>query len=140
MRLPRPAIAGLAMTVMIDFGYCLVLNGGMDKFKVFSYEDRSGKDLIIKSVKRFTKSQKSKYIRQTLFLRNYGITRNNPVLKKIVGTRMWEMRSLGKDNLRIFCAEYRDGVVLLHVFIKKTQKTSSGDLLLAQRRLSELLA
>lgn len=111
----------------------------MDKYKVFSYEDSNGKDLIIESVKKFTKSQKSKYIRQTQYLANFGITRKNPVLKKIVGTRMWEMRSLGKDNLRIFCAEYRDGVVLLHVFIKKTQKTSPGDLLLAQRRLSELL-
>jgi len=76
------------MTMMIDFGYCLVLNGDMDKYKVFSYEDRNGKDLIIESVKRFTKSQKSKYIRQTQYLRNYGITRRNPVLKKIVETRM----------------------------------------------------
>lgn len=111
----------------------------MDKFKVFSFEDRNGKDLIIESVQKFTKSQKSKFIRQTQYLRMFGITKSNPVLKKIVGTRMWEMRSLGKDNLRIFCAEYREGVVLLHVFIKKTQKTSSGDLLLAQKRLSELL-
>jgi phage-related protein len=116
-----------------------VLNEVMDKYKVFSYEDSSGKDLIIESVQKFTKSQKSKYIRQTQYLRMFGITQSNPVLKKVVGTRMWEMRSLGKDNLRIFCAKYRGGVVLLHVFIKKTQKTSSGDLLIAQRRLSELL-
>lgn len=111
----------------------------MDKYKVFSYEDRNGKDLITESVQKFTKSQKSKYIRQTQYLRNFGITRSNPVLKKVVGTRMWELRSLGKDNIRIICAEYRDGVVLLHVFIKKTQKTSSGDLMIAQRRLAELL-
>ena len=111
----------------------------MDKYKVFSYEDSSGKDLIIESVLKFTKSQKSKYIKQTKYLMMFGITQSNPLLKKITGTRMWEMRSLGKDNIRIFCAEYGGGVVILHIFIKKTQKTSKSDLSIAHKRLAELL-
>ena len=49
------------------------------------------------------------------------------------------MRSLGKDNIRIFCAPYEDGIVLLHIVIKKSQKTSQKDLSIALSRYSELI-
>lgn len=60
--------------------------------------------------------------------------------KKIAGTKMWEVRVLGKDSVRIFFAVAVKGVVLvLHGFVKKTQKTPKREIRVAQSRLREWL-
>ncbi len=59
----------------------------------------------------------------------YGIEAVLPHIKKISGTRLWEIRILGKDNLRIiYFVNSEETVVLLDGFFKKTQKTSKKDL------------
>lgn len=123
----------------VDFGYCLVFNECMDKYTIYKYEDVNGNNCIEDFIRKSTKIQRGKIIRLIEYLQIYGITHNNPSLKKMSGINIWEMRSLGKDNIRIFCAPYLNGIVLLHIVIKKTQKTSKGDLFIIQKRLEELL-
>jgi len=111
----------------------------MGKYNVYRYEDARGNDRIKEFVMKSTKNQKAKISRQIEHLETYGISSKNPALKKLSGTNIWEMRSLGKDNIRIFCAPYEDGIVLLHIVIKKSQKTSQKDLNIALSRYSELI-
>jgi phage-related protein len=57
-----------------------------------------------------------------------------------LGNGLWEVRSDvtdGKIARVIFCV-VRERMVLLHGFIKKTQKTSAKDLNLALKRMKEL--
>lgn len=68
----------------------------------------------------------------------YGLSKNNPSLKKLIGLHVWEMRSLGNDNLRIFCTPYKDGIMIMHITIKRSQKTSPKDLTIIINRLKEL--
>jgi phage-related protein len=59
-----------------------------------------------------------------------------------LGDGLWEARSDltdGKIGRVIFCVA-RERMVLLHGFVKKTQKTSPHDLKLALRRMKELLS
>ncbi|MFV1917708.1 MAG: type II toxin-antitoxin system RelE/ParE family toxin, partial [Patescibacteria group bacterium] len=50
----------------------------------------------------------------------------------------WEIRILGKDNIRIFYAVvYKGDVLMLHGFIKKTRKTPRKELLVALDRYRE---
>ena len=58
-----------------------------------------------------------------------------------LGNGLWEVRSEltdGKIGRVIFCVA-RERMVLLHSFVKKTQKTPSRDLRLALKRRKEVL-
>jgi phage-related protein len=57
-----------------------------------------------------------------------------------LGNGLWEVRSGltdGKIARVIFCVA-RDRMVLLHGFVKKTQKTPAQDLRLARRRMKDV--
>ena len=58
-----------------------------------------------------------------------------------LGNGLWEVRSDltdGKIGRVIFCVA-RERMVLLHSFVKKTQKTPSHDLRLALKRMKEVI-
>jgi phage-related protein len=58
-----------------------------------------------------------------------------------LGNGLWEVRSGltdGRIGRVIFCVA-RGGMVLLHGFVKKTQKTPARDLKLALKRMTEVL-
>jgi phage-related protein len=58
-----------------------------------------------------------------------------------LGNGLWEVRSDltgGKIGRVIFCVE-KERMVLLHGFVKKTQKTPEQDLKLALKRMKEVL-
>jgi phage-related protein len=57
-----------------------------------------------------------------------------------LGGGLWEIRSSlsGKREPRIIFCVVAQQLVLLHGFIKKTQKTPQGDLKLAQKRKKEI--
>ena len=72
----------------------------------------------------------------------YGWPIGMPICKKIHSDGLWEVRTNlpGKGNIArvLFCLD--DGnMVLLHGFVKKSQKTPKSDLDLALKRLSSLL-
>jgi phage-related protein len=58
-----------------------------------------------------------------------------------LGSGLWEMRSQLTNNRIarvIFCMD-EGGMILLHAFIKKTQRTPKADINLALRRKSEIV-
>jgi phage-related protein len=64
-----------------------------------------------------------------------------PLCRSIKGRKgLWEIRSnlSGGRITRIFFCAHDDNLVLLHGFIKKTQKTPDRDLKLAERRMRGL--
>jgi phage-related protein len=62
-----------------------------------------------------------------------------PLVRKLQGP-IWELRSTlpSKRELRILFATEENKLVLLHVIIKKTQKTPNADLQLALQRSKDL--
>ena len=53
---------------------------------------------------------------------------------------LWEIRVLGKDNIRVlYTWRYKDTIILLHGFIKKKQKTPRKDINIAMSRYEELM-
>ena len=72
------------------------------------------------------------YIRR---LNLHGIKVGKPTIDKISGTDLWELRPL-KD--RIFFAYWKDNTfILLHHFVKKTQKTPVREIRQAERNLKD---
>ena len=57
-----------------------------------------------------------------------------------MGSGLFEIRAKGKEGIgrSLFCSVAGNEIVILHSFIKKTQKTPKKDLALAKRRMKEL--
>lgn len=84
--------------------------------------------------------QQSKVIRIITTIEKYGLTSANPHLRKIENTPLWEIRILGKDNIRIFYVSIiSNEIILLHGFIKKSQKTPSNEIKIALKRYQQLI-
>lgn len=61
-----------------------------------------------------------------------------PLARKM-DNQLWELRSSLLDGIaRTFFTIYGDDIILLHGFVKKSQKTPANELALARRRLSKL--
>ena len=71
-------------------------------------------------------------------LREFGTMLNRPHVRKIVGTKLWEVRTGGEVPVRIlYVAKAGRKFLLLHGFVKKTQKTPDKEISLATRRLGQ---
>ena len=78
----------------------------------------------------------SKILEYLKILQNYGTKAGEPYVKHIEND-LWELRP-GKN--RIFFFYFKDGAfVLLHHFIKKTQKTPKREIKQAQRNMEEVI-
>jgi len=59
---------------------------------------------------------------------------------RAMGAGLFELRAKGKEGIgRVFyCTQVGQTIVVLHSFVKKTQKTPDNELLIATRRLKEV--
>ena len=82
---------------------------------------------------------KTKALRILQHAEEYGLQGITSYTKKLSGTSLWEIRIIGRDNVRILfvtCVEKE--IVLLHGFYKKSQKTPRKDIDLALERFHKM--
>jgi phage-related protein len=104
-------------------------------WKVFYYVNSSGGRPIEDFINALAGRQQAKIARIFFNVETYGLKSVLPHTKKLAGTSLWEFRILGKDNIRVLYVIPEEGLVLvLHGFIKKTQKTPNTDIKLAEKR------
>jgi phage-related protein len=68
-------------------------------------------------------------------LEEYGIFLGPPHIKKMKGSNLWELKILGKDNIRIFFTIENKNLIFLHGFSKKKQKTNPKEIKIALKRM-----
>lgn len=90
-----------------------------------------------KSLDGLEESTQAKVLRMVMLLEKYGSELRMPHSKKITDD-LYELRIKGKQELRIFYAFRKNSAVLLHKFIKKSQKTPQKEIFIAQNRLQAL--
>jgi phage-related protein len=69
-------------------------------------------------------------------LHEYGLQLREPYIKHLEG-ELWELRPL-RDRI-LFVAWHNNSFVLLHQFMKKTQKTPAREIEKAKRELADLI-
>lgn len=111
----------------------------MNRFEVLFFTNENGKSDVAEFILSLSEVAQAKIYNQIDHLKEYGLTRHNPSIRKIVGTQLWEIRILGKNNLRLICITLKHKVVILHVFDKKSQKTSKKEIQIAIRRYNEIV-
>jgi phage-related protein len=115
-------------------------------YKVITYKDRTGNDDIsdfIQDLNGKMENDKDARIRYKKImeyigqLQAYGVAAGKPAIERITNTELWELRPT-RD--RIFFAYWKDDAfVLLHHFVKKTQKTPPQEIKHAERNLKDFI-
>ncbi len=105
------------------------------KWQVFYYISSSG-DNPVKDFLDERPSAKLKAFKIISYIKEFGLTMAIPHIKKLSGTPLWEIRILGGDSVRIlYIAKKEKQILLLHAFIKKTNKTPSKEINIALSRI-----
>lgn len=102
------------------------------------YYTTSKNNPIKEFIESLSKQQKAKIFRIFTLLEEYGLSSVIPHVKKLSGTPLWEIRILGQDNIRIiYIYTKNNSILVLHGFIKKTQKTPNKEINIALRRFKD---
>ncbi len=112
-------------------------------YKINFYKDKKGNEPVAEYIKDLsTKKDKDSRIKLNKIrdylkiLSEYGTKSGNPYVKHIKD-KIWELRPL-RD--RIFFFYWKDDCfILLHHFIKRTQKTPKREILKADKEVSDFL-
>lgn len=105
--------------------------------KVIYYTTIIGENPTADFIASLSERQKTKVVRILTYVEKYGLVTAIPHIKKLTGSPLWEIRILGQDNIRVFYAAIeRNAIIVLHGFIKKSQKTPLREVEVAMNRLA----
>lgn len=128
---------------MITFKYNERGKGESYLYKIYFYRDRNGKEPVLEYLQELSqKKDKDSRIKANKIndyieaLSQYGTQAGEPYIKHLDG-EIWELRPI-RDRI-FFVAWHNGGFVLLHSFIKKTQKTPAREIDRAKRELADLI-
>lgn len=117
--------------------------GGSYLHKIYFYKDKSGKQPVLDYLRKLISKKdkdsriKAKKINDYIeILSQYGTQAGEPYIKHLDG-EIWELRPL-RDRI-LFVAWHNGSFILLHQFMKKTQKTPAREIEKAKRELVDLM-
>ncbi len=110
----------------------------LKRVPAFFYQSGSGAEPVRDWLKNLDEDD-PKVIGEDLATVEFGWPVGMPLCRSL-GYGLWEVRSSlpSKREARVIFAVVEERMVLLHGFIKKTQKTPKGDLETARKRLKEI--
>lgn len=112
-------------------------------YKIYFYKDNKGNQPVLQYMQELA-SKKNKDSRIKLNKINnyiqalsvYGTSIGEPFIKHLDG-KIWELRPL-RDRI-LFIVWHNNSYILLHCFIKKTQKTPQREIEQAKREYANIL-
>ena len=109
-----------------------------ETLKIIYWLSVTGANPVEEFIDSLSSKQQAKILRIFEFLERYGIVSVKAHIRKVSSTPLWEIRILGRDNIRVLYAIVdKNSLVILHGFIKKKQKTSQKELNVALKRWHE---
>jgi len=97
-------------------------------------------DLVEAELLSLPKDMQARFLRMSELLETFGPQRVGLPHVRPLGEKLWEMRLSGKEAIgrAIYTAAAGRRLVVLHAFVKKTQKTPRSAIDLALKRLKEI--
>ena len=110
-------------------------------WRIIYYENSQGNSPVQDFIDSLDPRAKSKIINTLDLLAKFGVNLGLPHSKKLTGTKIWELRVLGSNNIRLlYVAIINKSFLLLHGFLKKKQKTDIKEIKIAEKRLAHHLS
>lgn len=98
-------------------------------------------DLVVEhEIEALPKDMQAKLLRIITMIESLGLERLREPYVKHLGKSLWEMRMIGRDGISraIYVTASGKRVVIVRVFVKKTQKTPRAEIELALKRAEEV--
>jgi phage-related protein len=109
-----------------------------NKVTIYYYTTSEGEIPVKEFINSLSLKQQAKVLRIFQYMEVYGIQSILPYIKKLINLPIWEIRILGKDNIRIFYfVPVKDTVLILHGFMKKSQKTPEKEINIGLNRYND---
>ncbi len=110
----------------------------MNKTMVIYYTSLTGDSPVSDFLDSLDHRQQVKLLRIIKYVEIYGLQSILPHTKKLSGVPLWEMRILGRDNIRaLYAVVYNNSILILSGFIKKSQKAPPTEISIAMFRFKE---
>ena len=97
-------------------------------------------ETVLKELNALPKDLRARLDRLVRLIEEAGLERlREPYAKHLKG-KLWEMRMMGRDGIAraIYVTAHGKRVVIVHAFVKKTQKTPARAIRLAETRAKEI--
>jgi phage-related protein len=108
--------------------------------QVHYFTRANGRSPVREFVSSLDERIQSKIIHIIDLIQKYGIASVYSYTRKLTGSELWEIRLIGKKSVRLLYAIQKgDTILILHGFVKKTQKTPRRELLNALQNLNEYM-
>ncbi|TSC87914.1 MAG: hypothetical protein G01um101416_229 [Microgenomates group bacterium Gr01-1014_16] len=108
----------------------------MEKWEIEYYENARGERPVEDFILGLPVDPRTKVYSVLDLMREFGVMVGAPHVKKLKGTGLWELRTSGEVATRIlYLAKSGKIFLLLHGFVKKTQKTPEKEMSIAMKRL-----
>lgn len=121
-----------------QYNLCVIVT--FMEWKVEFYRDMTGKEPTKDFLDSLSESARAKVVKSIEMLVEYGVLLKEPYTRQIRG-KIRELRI--KDNqgaIRVLYFTYTGKrFILLHGFIKKTEKTPAQDIELAEKRMNDFI-
>lgn len=107
----------------------------MNKWKITYYDEKTKTKLL-----KWPTKLLAKYLRIADMIEQFGPDLGMP-FTKAMGNGLFEVRAKAKEGIgrAFFCIIVNQEVVILHSFIKKTEKTPKKDLDTARKHMQEVM-
>ncbi len=107
------------------------------RLKVVFYRTDSGNEPVREWLQNLSREDK-KIIGEDIKTIQFGWPLGMPLVRKLESD-IWEIRSSLKDRIsRVLFTVINDNMILLHGFIKKSQKTPKEDMTKARKRVKDI--
>ena len=96
-------------------------------------------DKVVKETHNFPKGILANFLRIVEMIEEFGPTLGMPYTSP-PGKGLFEIRAKGKEGIgrSLFCTVKGQEIIILHSFVKKTQKTPKKELDIARKRMKEV--
>ena len=109
----------------------------MSTWRLVYYRDAAGRYPVKEYIADVDSDERAKVRFDLRLLEAYGLDLGAPHVKSI-GGKLWELRTTGRMQHRVlYFAFAGKRLVLLHAFVKKTQKTPPREIATARRRMAD---
>ena len=98
-------------------------------------------DTVAAEIRSLPADMHARFLRISLLIEQASLeTMREPQVKHVEG-KIWEMRMTGRDGIAraLYVTRVGRRVVVLRVFVKKTQKTPNSEIEIAKRRAKEIV-
>jgi phage-related protein len=101
--------------------------------------DRRGDSGRRRELKALPDDLQGKFLHVAGLLQEFGPARVGLPHVRPLGGKLWEIRMAGRDRIAraLYFAASRRRLIVLRVFVKKSQKTPRREIALAERRMEE---